>query len=266
MSWFGRDAYTLLASGIDFTATDETLDIEIEDGVVVERRSVLWLSAAAVVSVLTGSLGAQDKQRQDKKQQAKPTPVKDSFAAFLANIYPKARELVQSGGKGEEAYLLSVAAAMCTLTDPGGEIRKEMGAFTKKHRKKGERFPIATMQMRMRPGSRIPHHDHRNYNGVILGIEGEIRVRNFDILGKDAIPPEKKTFQIRETSDDLILPGRFSTLASRRENVHDLVAGKEGGRVLDVFTFLKRGSRSVFLKVDAKPRDAEKRIWDAAWR
>ncbi len=40
MSWFGRDTYTLLESRIDFTTTDETLDIETEDGVVVERRSV----------------------------------------------------------------------------------------------------------------------------------------------------------------------------------------------------------------------------------
>ena len=65
--------------------------------------------------------------------------------------------------------------------------------------------------------------------------------------------------------DDLILPGRFSTLGRTRENVHDLVAGPDGARVLDAFTYFKRGARSYFMQVDADPRDAEQRIYDASW-
>jgi len=35
------------------------------------------------------------------------------------------------------------------------------------------------------------------------------------------------------------------------------------GRLL--FTYLKPGARSYFMKVDPDPRDAEQRIYDAAW-
>lgn len=263
MSFFGKDVHPLLESGVDYSAADEILDVEVEDGVVVERRSVLWLSAAAVASVLTGgSLPARDNQGRQEKD--KPDP--RSFAGFLAAAYPKARGVVASGGKDEEAYLHSVAAALSRVAKPGGEIRKDMRAFMQQHRKEGERFPISVAAMRLRPGRGFAHHDHRDYNGVILGVEGEVRIRNFDILGDNPVPPKGKTFQIRETRDDLILPGRFSTLGQTRENVHELVAGPDGARVLDVFTFFKRGARSVMMKVEAKPRDEKKRIWDAAWR
>ena len=59
----------------------EILDVEVADGVLVERRSVLWLSAAAVASVLTGgSLPARDNGGEQEKDKPDPT----SFAGFLA--------------------------------------------------------------------------------------------------------------------------------------------------------------------------------------
>lgn len=54
-------------------------------------------------------------------------------------------------------------------------------------------------------------------------------------------------------------------LGRRTENVHDLVAGPEGARVLDVFTFCAAGAQSYFLTVDAKARDTERRVYDASW-
>ena len=100
---------------------------------------------------------------------------------------------------------------------------------------------------------------------MILNVEGAAHVKNFDILGDDPVPPMGETFQIRQTRDDVLLPGRFSSLGTTRENVHDLVAGPEGATVLDVFTFLRAGARSYFMDVEPTPRDAERRIYDAAW-
>ena len=86
-------------------------------------------------------------------------------------------------------------------------------------------------------------------------------------IGKRAPAQDSgKSFEVRETRDDLILPGRISTLGRSRDNVHDLVAGKDGARVLDVFTFFSKRAGSRSLDVAEKPRDAEARVYEAAWR
>ena len=115
-------------------------------------------------------------------------------------------------------------------------------------------------------GKGFSHHDHLDYNGVIMGVGGEARVRNYDFVDTPPAVDSDKSFQLRETRDDLILPGRVSTLGRNRDNVHDLIAGKNGAHVLDVFTFLsdRAGSRSI--DVEEEPRDADLRIHDACWR
>ena len=268
MSWFGKDLASLFSSDTECAVTDIECDEEVADGVVVERRSVLWLSAAAVASILTGStaLGAQDTRKQDTGKQGKRKQDKLSFQQFLEEVYPLAKKVTDAKGKSEEAYLMTVAAAMSRLSDPGVELRATMRKFVGQHRQDGARFPLAAMSMRLQAGRGFSHHDHRNYNGVIMGLTGEVRIRNFDILGDNPVPPDGKTFRIRQTCDDLILPGRFSTLGLHRDNVHELVAGPDGGRVLDVFTIFGGGSRSAYLDVEKKPRDAERRVYDAAWK
>ena len=244
-------------------------NVEVADGVAVERRSVLWLSAAAVTSMLVGagSLRAQ-QPKQDQKHQD-PTPKKDpklSFEEFLKQLLPQARRLIDSKGEDEQSYLMTVAAAMSRLQDPNAPMRDAMREFSKNHRKEGERFPIGAMAMKLEAGRGFSHHDHLNYNGIIMGLEGEVRIRNYDFQGDPPASDSTDTFQIRETRDDLILPGRFSSLGQKRENIHDLVAGKDGARVLDVFTFYARNATSRYLNVEDKPRDAEARIYDATWK
>ena len=260
MSWFGNCTTELLLRETEFCADEH--ETEVAEGVVVERRCILKLSAAAVATILVGgsaygaSIGTEGAARPDKL----------TFAQFLKEVHPLARKVVDSKGKDEEAYLMTVAAAMSRLADPGAELRKTMRAFVKKHQKSDARFPLFAVSMRLKPGKGFSHHDHRDYNGVIMGLEGEVRIRNYDILGKNQVPALGKTFQIRETRDDLILPGRFSSLGRSRDNIHDLVAGPEGARVLDVFTFFEKGARSHYLDVEKKPRDADRRIYEAAWK
>lgn len=260
MSFFPLDSPQGLGAADACLVTDEQLELEVADGVTVERRSLLWLSAGAVGTLLSaaGALPAQDPQAR---------PVEGlSFADFLKELYPLAKKVVDSKGKDEEAYLMTVAAAMTRLRDPGNGLRQAMQDFRRQHGESGKRFPINAMTMRLRPGRGFKHHDHLNYNGVIMGIEGEVRIKNYDFIG--AVPDIKspKSFQIRETRDDLILPGRISTLGCKRDNIHDLVAGKEGAQVLDVFTFFGSKVGSRYLDVESKPRDAEARIYEAAWR
>lgn len=267
MSWFGKDGCPAGVSWIDPlegwdpdpVIEDARPQEEVAEGVVVERRGLFKLSAAAVGIGLLGS--AQATQRRIK------TGAAFDFESFLTEALPLARKLVASEGQGEEVYILGVAAMLAKLSTPSGtELRDQMRAFHQANKKDGEHFPLRVSMMRLAPGKGIDHHDHLDYNGIILGLEGEVRIRNYDFIGQEQRPPKGETFLIRETRDDLILPGRFSNLGAVRENIHELVAGPEGARVLDVFTRFNAQARSHMMEFEAQPRDVEKRIHEAAWR
>jgi len=236
---------------------------EVADGVTIERRGFLWLSAAA----LSACFGTAPRlAAQASQTPTPPTDGKLGHAELLAELLPQARQLIAADGKDEEAYLLAVSAALLRLREPSAPVRDAMRAFKQQHQRDGERFPLGFAAMRLAPGRGFAPHDHLDYNGVILGVEGEVRIRNFDFLGEVPALDSGKTFSIRETRDDLLLPGRLSTLGKRRENVHELVAGEAGALVLDLFTFFSPVAESRYLDVAPKPRDAARRIHEATWR
>ena len=179
-------------------------------------------------------------------------------------LQPLAREQLSTNGTREEAYLMAVGQLLARLRTPTiPELRGAMGGYMQEHGEAGLEFYVTMFDLEA--GKGFSHHDHRDYNGVILGVDGEVRIRNYDIVGDELVPPAGATFQIRQTRDDLILPGRFSSLGRARENVHDVTAGAQGGRVLDAFTFYRPDGQSYFMDVDETPRDAERGIFDAAW-
>lgn len=270
MSWFQDDVVLV----------DERPRETVAEGVQLERRSLLRFSAATVAAGLVAACSAPGRRgasaaASDRAVTGEAVPAAAGRGAgaigaslditeFLDEMYPRAGRFASSGAQGEEAYLMAIAELMTRLEMPTREeTRAAMRAFRERVDK--DSFGIAVVKFKLGPGKGFSHHDHRDYNGVILGVEGEAHVRNFDILGDNPVPPKGETFQIRQTRDDLILPGRFSTLATNRDNVHELVAGPEGATVLDVFTFTKPSSKSYFMDVEAEPRDAERKIYDAAW-
>lgn len=261
MSYFvsGRSA----ADAPPVIATGDDRREPIADGVTIERRRIFWLSAGSVAALL---LGRTPLRGQEPAQQPAQNPAKLSFEQFLAEVHPLAKRLIDSGGEDEQAYLMTVAATLCRLRDPAAPLREQMQAFRKQHAEPGVRFPLAAVSMRLEAGRGFSHHDHLDYNGVILGVEGEVRIRNYDFVGEPPAIDSGRTFEVRQTRDDLILPGGISTLGRGRENVHDLVAGKDGARVLDVFTFFDERATSRYLDVDEKPRDAALRVHEASWR
>lgn len=261
MSWFRDDIAAFERLDPDSVIHDEVADETVGEGVTVRRRSLLWLSVASVGALLTG----RSMRAQDPALAKAPATEGLDFGAFLREVFPLAQAQMAQGARGEDTYLLSVASALTRLAEPGSGVREAMRTFRRDHQGDGARFPLGASVMDLKPGGGFKLHDHRDYNGIILGLSGELRIRNFDVLGDVAVPPKGSTFQIRETRDDLILPGRFSMLGCRDENIHDLVAGPEGARVLDLFTFYAPGAQSYYLTVDAKPRDAQRRIYDAAW-
>ena len=262
MSWFQDDAVIV----------DERPCKTVAEGVLLERRSLLRFSAATVAAGLAASCSAPS--RQESAQTSGPAPAIDGtptdgsldVAEFLAEMYPRAESFVASGGEQEEAYLMAVGELMARLRPPTlAQARSAMDELHKRHRTEDARFEMWVVMFKLEPGKGFSHHDHRDYNGVILGVDGEAHVTNYDILGDTLVPPKGETFQIRQMRDDLILPGRFSSLGTTRENVHELTAGPEGAVVLDVFTFLAPDANSYYMNVEPEPRDARLKIYDASW-
>ena len=249
----------------DILVTEASTDHpeEVAEGVTIERRRIFWLSTAGVAALLLGrSPRAQDPVVTIPASRRGAL----DYASFLEELYPIAKRLVASKGKDEEAYLMTVAAAMTRIADPKAPLRAAMQAFRKRRHRGDERFPLAAMTIKLKPGKGFSHHDHLDYNGVIMGVGGEARVRNYDFVGAPPPVDSGETFLVRETRDDLILPGRISTLGRNRDNVHDLVAGKVGAQVLDVFTFFSKRAGSRYLELEDRPRDAERRVYEASWR
>lgn len=256
MSWFQTDAVLI----------DEQPRTTVAEGVVLERRSLLRFSAATVAAGLATACAVPGGR---KSAVAAPSPTGDStldIAEFLAEMYPRAKQYVASGGKQEESYLMAVGELMSRLQAPtSADARSAMKALLEQHGSEERRFEVLVLVFDFEGGQGFSHHDHRDYNGVIQGLEGEARVRNYDIVGDVLVPPKGETFQIRQTRDDLILPGRFSTLGTTRDNVHEVVAGPDGAKLLDAFTYLASDSRSYSMDVDPTPVDAERGIYEASW-
>lgn len=268
MSWFHDDGVLM----------DECPRETVAEGVVVARRSLLRFSAATVAAGLAAACATPSKQKVADAPAVTPAaaappridPLANpstgtlDIAEFLLEMHPRAQAFVASGGKHEEAYLMAIGELMSRLEPPTPkETQAAMRDFQRNHA--GGSRDLYVVMFDLKPGKGFSHHDHRDYNGMILGVEGEAHVTNYDILGDNPIPPQDETFQIRQTRDDLILPGRFSSLGMTRENVHELIAGPEGAVVLDVFTYLPTSTGSHFMEVAEEPRDAERRIYDASW-
>ena len=262
MSWFKDDSIL----------TDERPQQTVADGVLLERRSLLRLSAATLAAGVAASCAGVSQNRSTRSAEltaAREQPRSSGtlgLAEFMTEMSPRARSFIASGGQREEAYLMGVGELMARLETP---TQAQAMDTTRSHieGRRAAETPIdfVVLMFSLEPGKGFSHHDHRDYNGVILGVEGEAHVTNYDILGDNPVPAEGELFQIRQTRDDLILPGRFSSLGTSRDNIHELIAGPDGATVIDVFTFMVEGAKSYNMNVDAQPRDAERKIYEATW-
>ncbi len=260
MSWFANDFTACTANAEPDDHHNVETRQEPAPGVTIQRRSLFRIGGAAALALLVGPgvLRSGKAGASEAGEQFGPLNLEE----FIAQADPLARALAGGTEPNEEAYLLHLASLLCRLGPQplGAERPRRMmrSHYYKPH--------FAVMQINMAPDAVLPYHDHRDYNGVILGLEGSVRARNFEILGDDLIPPGDKQFQIRQTADTVLEPGRISTLTRRRDNIHDLRAGTQGARLLDVFTFFPGSQGSHYLEVDETPLEDRPAVFTARWR
>jgi hypothetical protein len=250
--------------------------IEIDRGVVVNRRWVFGAGAAAAVGLafpFAPSLFAQEANPLIKES-TKSEVNAISLEQFLSETRPAARTMVKSKAPDEEAFIELAMQQLGRLESieasrahPGGKgWTMDMSAYVP---------PIMLYQIRMEPNSVISLHDHRFHNGVLRVREGSIRVRNFEIFEADQekkwdvaaglVPAMGESFVIQEKKDITLKVGQQAGLTRTRENIHQVEAGPDGCLLYDLFANFKFNAQSFHIAWDGKYSDPAKKLCQVTW-
>ncbi|MEO8055397.1 MAG: hypothetical protein ABI768_09590 [Acidobacteriota bacterium] len=231
---------------------------EVAPGVVVERRSFLAAAALALAGV---ALPGRAENPLPKSRAERWT-----LEEFLAAALPVARELVRDTSvAGQDVYLLTLASFAVRLGDVALPEMKEsgQGAGTTLGFHPSEP-PIAVLHWKMSPGSSIRLHAHTYGNVCTIGLEGEARLRNFEMVGPRDFEA-KGTIRIRCSNDQILGPGRTNLVSLERGYVHGFTAGPLGARGLDLTTRIQNKRPFPWLEVGDKPVDAARAIYEGRW-
>ena len=236
----------------------------IDDGVRISRRQIFRFSAAAGAVALWPGTG------EAREYPAGADPLAPlSFERVVEQLRPLADKLITLGQPNEEAYLHTIAALLHrTQPLPGQSAKQEKPRGEMKMSYLANHRPLVVYQIDMAPRAKIRLHDHYNYNGVIFGVSGDVDIRNFEIdttAKKRRKRKGREEFDIRETMRVRVGAGRTSSLSRKRDNIHEVVAGKSGARLIDVFTFFTSDARSRYLDFDDKPRGKDKNLYRASY-
>jgi hypothetical protein len=242
----------------------------------ITRRRLLWLSALTGAAIFgrTPQIAARSMTQIDPEEtiaDENQNAIDLGWDDFLKQCVPVAEELHRDSSKsGQDAYLYWLASMVARLRLKEAP-RAKLGRygtldppvhFGRSFRGK----PFFIVEWWLEPGAVLPPHCHPNASVCTLGIEGEARIRNFEIVGDAPDFSSQQTFQIRETHNEIIAPGRLNTLSALRDNIHTFQAGKQGARGLDISTYHGPDVGFSFLDISDSARDAERRIYEAAWK
>ena len=248
----------------DAPCADHVSGEDLADGVRISRRRILHFSAAAGAAALMARTAEATEPRQGGDPFA---PL--SFEQIVERLRPLADTLLTLDQPNEEAYLHTVAALLHRVQPvPTTSKGNAKGGGKMKMNPLAMHRPLVVYEIDMKPKATISLHDHHDYNGVIYGVDGSVEIRNFDIVTaheQGRRRKKRKDFDIRETTRSLITAGRVSSLSRKRDNIHEVVAGKDGARLIDVFTFFSKEARSRYLDWDDKPHGKQKRLYQAAY-
>jgi hypothetical protein len=239
------------------------------------RRRMLWLPASIAASVMLDRAGkvfaVESSQEESLNPLVSSADRQLNWAAFLKQCAPVAEELHKdSSAAGQEAYLHWIASMIVrarTSDIPRAKVARfgklePAVSFGVGYRGK----PFFIVEWQLEPGACLPPHCHPNASVCTLGLEGEARIRNFEVVGQAPEFSSRKTFLVRETHNEVIAPGRINALSSLRDNIHTFQAGRTGARGIDISTYHGPDIGFSFLDIATTPNETERRIFEAAWK
>ena len=233
-----------------------------------ERRYFLRRSIATAATVM--ALAAMPKfvlAQALVKETALAGPEKLAWDDFLKQAIPVAQQLTADPAFSIDEYLYRIGSLATRLK----EIPDSPLASYKKVDPRvwfGPSFrgsPFFIIQWRMEPHAFLPPHNHPNASVCTVGYEGEVRLRNFEIVGEAPPYDSKKAFRVRETRAETLTHGRVNTLSPVRDNIHSFRVGKEGARGIDINTMHGKIAPFSFLDMSEKPVDSEIRTFEVVW-
>ena len=241
------------------------------------RRRVLGgalaLPAALALELRQGAAGGASGPPGSQEGEQRPADAPaGSLEPFLERWIGRARALVAQEDPNEDAFLHELCGDLLRC-DPAVFPRRRFTVYSGEGMETGpvgRDDVLQLVEIVLEPGAVVPAHNHVSYAFVTFCLEGEARVRHFEPEPGSPGPAElEQDFQVREVQDVLLRPGRCSTLSRTRANVHAIVAGPEGARLLDLgirFPVGGPGPR-VFsvLEVDPEPADAARGAYTARW-
>ena len=206
----------------------------------------------ASVSPMAGNVSASDRLGWDE---------------FLKQAIPVGQQLIADPAFSFDEYLYRIGSLATRLKEiPDSKLGSYAAVDSRVWF--GPSFrgtPFFIIQWRMDPGAILPPHNHPNASVCTLGYSGEVRLRNFEIVGEAPDYTSKKTFRVRETHNGPMTQGRISTLSPVRDNIHCFRVGSEGARGIDINTLHGKSNDFSFLDMSDKPIDPDTRIFEAAW-
>lgn len=239
-------------------------EIEVADSIFVRRRDFINFSTRAIglmgiASLIRGQAFAQTSRL--------------SFQDFLKEANPLTASLIEDiSTAGQDRYLHSLASVASRLHDipdpvawndstqsfkPGTFIGFTPG---------GEKFTV--LQWRMEPNTEIRLHRHDYGNVVTVGLNGEARVRNFEIVSTDKNYKPGGTIQVQKTVDQQLSRGKVNLVSLDKNYIHGFKAGPDGAHGIDITTRIKPKPEhgTPYLDVKDMPIDDVRQIYDAEWQ
>ena len=231
-------------------------EVEVSPGLIVERRSVLSGILALIACGKAGLVNAANI----------------SFADFLASANPLAQDLIGDvTADGQDQYLRAIGALAAQLADvplPAAFNNTNQGVTPESYQigfnPGGD--PFTVLHWRLEPGAVCRPHAHTYGNVISVGLEGLVRVSNYEVLGEPDYADDS-TFQVQQTVDQLLGPGDTNFVSLERNYIHGFVAGPDGARGLDITTRLKpRPEHSTpFLDIGTNQQNEFLRTYEASW-
>jgi hypothetical protein len=245
-------------------ALQTSVSDEVVPGVV-ERRHFLRSSAVSFAAVV--ALGASTRGLSGPVLAHDGGADQLDWENFLKASVPIAQQMIADPAFSVDEYLYRIGSLATRLKEIPDTKLFPYTAIDPRvfFAPSFQGSPFFIIQWRMEPGVVLPPHNHPNASVCTLGFEGEVRLRNFEIVGPAPEYTAKTSFRVRETHNQMMTHGRLNTLSPSRDNIHCFQAGKEGARGIDISTLHGKMGPFSFLDIAEKPWDAEQRIFEAAW-
>jgi hypothetical protein len=187
------------------------------------------------------------------------------FEEFATQAGKHATRMISDPNRNEEEYLLLVASLAAGIKEfPPAVFGRAFKTMRSAMSYRGS--GIAVLQWRMEPNTVYQAHNHPGYNGITLGLEGECRIRNFNIVGSAPDWKSKDSFLVRETQYNLLRPGTVTSIMStKRDNIHELEAGSKGVTGVDIIARVRPDEGFSYLNIAGKPKEPRDRVYEAKW-